>query len=55
MTGVVGWLLLFSGVLHFVYAFRGGGATAVLWEILLAVVYAVVGFYILANPAIASP
>ena len=52
VTRVVGWLLLFSGVLHFVYAFRGGGATAVLWEILLAVVYALVGFYILANPAI---
>jgi len=52
VTRVVGWLLLFSGVLHFMYAFRGGGVTAVLWEILLAVVYAVVGFYILANPAI---
>jgi len=52
VTRVVGWLLLFSGVLHFVYAFRGGGVTAVLWEILLAVVYAVAGFYILANPAI---
>jgi uncharacterized membrane protein HdeD (DUF308 family) len=52
VTRVVGWLLLFSGVLHFVYAFRGGGATAVLWEILLALLYALVGFYILANPAI---
>lgn len=52
VTRVVGWVLLFSGVLHFVYAFRGGGATAVLWEILLAVLYALVGFYILANPAI---
>ena len=51
VTRVVGWLLLFSGVLHFVYAFRGGGVTVVLWEILLAVVYAVAGFYILANPA----
>ena len=52
VTRVVGWLLLFSGVLHFVYAFRGGGVTAVLWEILLAVVYALAGFYILANPAL---
>jgi uncharacterized membrane protein HdeD (DUF308 family) len=46
----VGWLLLFSGALHFVYAFRGGGVTAVLWELLLAAVYALVGLYILANP-----
>src|SRR5262245_49338950 len=50
ITRIVGWLLLFSGVLHFVYAFRGGGVTAVTWEILFAVVYALVGFYFLANP-----
>src|SRR5262245_35742060 len=36
VTALVGWLLLFSGALHFVYAFRGGGVTAVIWEILLA-------------------
>ena len=52
VTRIVGWLLLFSGVLHFVYAFRGGGVTAVLWEILLAVVYVVVGIYILMNTAV---
>jgi uncharacterized membrane protein HdeD (DUF308 family) len=52
MTALVGWLLLFSGALHLVYAFRGGGATSVLWEILLAVVYGVIGFYMLANPGI---
>jgi uncharacterized membrane protein HdeD (DUF308 family) len=52
VTRVVGWLLLFSGVLHFVYAFRGGGVTAVLWEILLGVVYAFAGFFILSNPAL---
>jgi uncharacterized membrane protein HdeD (DUF308 family) len=52
VTRLVGWLLLFSGALHFVYAFRGGGVAAVLWEILLAAVYALVGFYILANPAV---
>jgi uncharacterized membrane protein HdeD (DUF308 family) len=49
VTRLVGWLLLFSGGLHFVYAFRGGGVTAVLWEILLAVVYVIAGIFILAN------
>jgi uncharacterized membrane protein HdeD (DUF308 family) len=49
VTRLVGWLLLISGGLHFVYAFRGGGATAVLWEFLLALVYAVAGIYILSN------
>jgi uncharacterized membrane protein HdeD (DUF308 family) len=52
VTRLVGWLLLFSGGLHFVYAFRGGGVTAVLWEILLAVVYVVAGIYLLANTVI---
>jgi uncharacterized membrane protein HdeD (DUF308 family) len=52
VTRVVGWLLLFSGALHFVYAFRGGGVTAVLWEILLGLVYVLVGLFILANPAL---
>src|SRR5262245_52010658 len=52
VTRLVGWLLLCSGGLHFVYAFRGGGVTAVLWEILLAVVYAVAGIYLLANTVI---
>ena len=44
VTRIVGWLLLFSGVLHFVYAFRGGTATAGLWEILVGVVYLLIGF-----------
>jgi uncharacterized membrane protein HdeD (DUF308 family) len=52
ITVVVGWLLLVSAVLHLVYAFRGGRATAVIWEILLAIVYALIGFYLLANPRI---
>ena len=52
VTRIVGWLLLFSGALHFMYAFRGGGVSAVLWEILLGIVYALVGFYVLANPAV---
>jgi uncharacterized membrane protein HdeD (DUF308 family) len=52
VTVVVGWLLLISAVLHLVYAFRGGRATAVIWEILLAIVYALIGFYVLANPRI---
>jgi uncharacterized membrane protein HdeD (DUF308 family) len=52
VTAIVGWLLLISAGLHFVYAFRGGRAAAVVWEILLAIVYGLVGIYVLANPAI---
>ncbi|HEX7798634.1 MAG TPA: DUF308 domain-containing protein [Vicinamibacterales bacterium] len=49
VTAVVGWLLLISAVLHLVYAFRGGGATAVIWEILLAAAYGLIGIYVLRN------
>jgi uncharacterized membrane protein HdeD (DUF308 family) len=52
VTALVGWLLIFSGGLHVAYAFRGGRASAVVWELLLAVVYAMAGLYLLANPAI---
>jgi uncharacterized membrane protein HdeD (DUF308 family) len=52
ITVMVGWMLVFSGALHFAYAFRGGSAGAILWEILLGVVYGLVGIYVLANPAI---
>jgi len=52
VTALVGWLLLFSAGLHLVYAFRAARAGTVLWEILLAIVYGVVGFYVLANPGV---
>jgi uncharacterized membrane protein HdeD (DUF308 family) len=37
-------------LLHVAFAWRGGRAGAVLWEILLGVVYGVIGLYVLANP-----
>jgi uncharacterized membrane protein HdeD (DUF308 family) len=52
VTALVGWLLIFSAALHLGYAFRGGRAGAVMWEILLAIVYGLVGFYVLANPGV---
>jgi uncharacterized membrane protein HdeD (DUF308 family) len=50
VTAIVGWLLVFSGLLHLAFAWRAGRAGAVLWEILLGIVYGVVGFYLLASP-----
>jgi uncharacterized membrane protein HdeD (DUF308 family) len=50
VTALVGWLLIFSGALHLAFAWRGGRAGAVVWEILLGVAYGVIGFYVLANP-----
>lgn len=50
VTAIVGWLLVFSGLLHFAFAWRAGRAGAVLWEVLLGVVYGLIGFYVLSNP-----
>ena len=52
MTLVVGWLLIISGILHLGFAWRASRPGAVVWEILLAVVYAATGFYLLANPVL---
>ena len=50
VTALVGWLLVLSGALHLAFAWRGGRAGAVVWEVLLGIAYGVVGFYVLANP-----
>ena len=50
VTALVGWLLVFSGLLHLAFAWRAGRAGAVVWEILLGVLYGGIGFYLLASP-----
>ncbi len=49
-TVTVGWLLIVSGALHLVFAWRAGGPGAVLWEVLLGILYAAIGVYMLINP-----
>jgi uncharacterized membrane protein HdeD (DUF308 family) len=50
VTLLVGWLLIFSGFLHFGFAWRASGAGAIMWEILLGIVYGAIGLYLLVNP-----
>ena len=45
-----GWLLIVTGALHLGFAWRGKGAAAIFGEIVIAVLYGVVGFYMLARP-----
>ena len=47
---LLGWLILFSAVWHLIFAFQTRGWGNVLWQILLAIVYGAVGFYMLWNP-----
>ncbi len=50
VTIFFGWLLIFSGILHLGFAWRAGHASAVVWEILLGIVYGGIGFYLIARP-----
>jgi uncharacterized membrane protein HdeD (DUF308 family) len=50
---LVGWLLIFGGISHFVSAFEGGGARRVLFQILAGVVFLLGGYYLLTHPLLA--
>lgn len=47
---LVGWLLLFGGVAHFVSAFHGGGGRRVTFHVLAGIVFVVGGLYFLTHP-----
>jgi len=47
---LVGWLLLLSGVAHLVFAWYGRGAGGILWELLLGILYLLIGGYVLTRP-----
>jgi uncharacterized membrane protein HdeD (DUF308 family) len=46
----IGWLILFAGVVHLVYAWAERGAGAVVWQILIGLVYLFAAFYIFTHP-----
>jgi uncharacterized membrane protein HdeD (DUF308 family) len=50
---LVGWLLIFGGVSHFISAFEGGGAKRVIFQILAGVVFLIGGYYLLTHPLLA--
>lgn len=52
VTLLVGWLLIFSGAAHLVFAWHTGSAGGVVWELLVGVVYVVAGGYVLMHPLV---
>jgi uncharacterized membrane protein HdeD (DUF308 family) len=50
ITVLVGWLLVLSGLMHFVYAWHTRGTGAIIWEILVGIAYAFVGGWVLYHP-----
>jgi uncharacterized membrane protein HdeD (DUF308 family) len=49
-TVFFGWLFIFSGVAHLVFAWHTRGTGSLLWELLVGIVYIVAGTYLLLNP-----
>jgi uncharacterized membrane protein HdeD (DUF308 family) len=45
-----GWLLIFAGGAHLVYAWSERGAGAILWQILIGVAYLIAALYMLVLP-----
>jgi len=50
---LVGWLLVFGGICHFIAAFGGGGTKRVLFQILAGIVFVVGGLYFVTHPLLA--
>lgn len=50
VTLYIGWLLVLSGITHFFFAWKSHTAGAVLWEILVGLVYLVAGGYLILHP-----
>jgi uncharacterized membrane protein HdeD (DUF308 family) len=47
---VVAWLIVFSGAFQFIHAFRSHGVGHILWKLLVAILYLIVGIYFLLHP-----
>jgi uncharacterized membrane protein HdeD (DUF308 family) len=51
VTVMLGWLLVLTGALHLGMAWRGEGAVAIAGEIVVSLLYAAIGIYLLGRPA----
>src|ERR1019366_2323429 len=49
---VIAWLIVFSGGFQFIHAFQSKDAGSILWKVLVATLYLIVGIYFLMNPVI---
>jgi uncharacterized membrane protein HdeD (DUF308 family) len=49
---LIGWLVIFDGAAQLIHAFQSKGVGHIAWKLLVALVYLVAGFYLVANPAL---
>lgn len=50
VTLYIGWLLVLSGITHLIFAWKSHTAGAVLWEVLVGLVYLFAGGYLILRP-----
>jgi uncharacterized membrane protein HdeD (DUF308 family) len=50
VTLYIGWLLVLSGITHLIFAWKSHTAGAVLWEVLVGIVYLFAGGYLILHP-----
>ena len=51
-TLLIGWLVLFGGLVQFIHAFQSKGIGHIVWKLLVAVFYLAAGAYLIARPAL---
>lgn len=51
ITAFIGWLLLLAGIVHLIYSWHSRKTSGVIWQILIAILYLFVGFYLIFHPA----
>ena len=51
ITAFIGWLLLFAGIVHLIYCWHSRKTSGVIWQLLIAILYLFVGFYLIFHPA----
>ena len=49
---VIGWLVLFGGLVQLVHAFQSKGIGHIVWKLLVAAFYLAAGAYLIARPAL---
>jgi len=50
VTSIVGWLIVFGGVMHLVFAWHVRAAGDYIWELLIGILYLVVGEFVVWHP-----
>ena len=52
VTALIGWLIVFAGIVHLAIAFHSHGAGSVIWKLLVGLAYVCFGLYVIMHPVI---